>query len=139
MEDDYWKKMYQYSFEPPNQGFYQRWTQGSAGMNNGMFLWSNEYSFTDVKHGSQNLNPYRGNVRDSLSPDVTVYMKDRVKRCIDETMNPSGCELSVATEVLERSKQEQMAKKPEFARGTGKPWRAPRTPPVTGHRYRRWD
>ncbi|HSA76089.1 MAG TPA: hypothetical protein VLE02_00970 [Nitrosarchaeum sp.] len=131
--------MYRYSFESPNQGYYQRWIQGSSGMNDGMPLWSNEYSFTTVKHGSQGLNPYRGNVKDSLSPDVNVFMKDRVKRCIDETMNPSGCELSVATEVLERDKYQKMQKRPEFSRGTGKSHRAPRTAPPTGHRYRRWD
>lgn len=137
MSDPYWRKMYAYSFEPPNGGHYQRWVQGSVGMNDGLPLWSNEYMFTDVKHGSQDLNPYRGNVRESLSPNVTVWMKDKVNQCITQTMNPSGCELSVATDVLEDSIKR--SHKHESTRGTGKPRNAPRTAPPTGHRYRRHD
>lgn len=91
LSNPYWAKFYRYSMGPPNGGYYKRWVEGSPGMMNGMFLWSNEYGFVDMKHGENNIVPYRGNIQ-MFAPSVTPDLMEQVSQCTIETINPGGCQ-----------------------------------------------
>jgi hypothetical protein len=98
-ENDYWRKFYRYSMGPPNNGYYKRWNSGANF--NGMFLWSNEYSFTDMKHGENNLCPYRGGIQ-KISSSVTPGLMEQVSQCTQETINPGGCQNEAIRQVFTR-------------------------------------
>jgi hypothetical protein len=98
LQNEDWAKFYEYSFLPPNGGHYKRWVQGSPGMMSGMPLYSNEYSYLYMKHGSNNNIPYRGGVK-RFSPSVTPALKQQVQECSFQTKNPAGCQMSAIQQV----------------------------------------
>ena len=86
-----WEKYYKYAMGPPNSGHYKRWIQGSVGMMDGLPLYSNEYSHLYMKHGQNNLLPYRGNVK-QFAPSVNPKMMHDCQMCSNQTLNPVGCQ-----------------------------------------------
>jgi hypothetical protein len=99
LENPYWRRFYRYSMGPPNEGYMKRWVEFSPGNFDGMFLWSNEYSYTNMKHGENNISPYRGGVQ-KFSSSVTPQLMGQVSQCIQETMNPGGCENEAVRQVF---------------------------------------
>lgn len=91
LDNPHWAKLYKYAMGPPNGGYYKRWIQGSVGMMEPMPLWSNEYSHTYMKHGQDNIVPYRGGIK-SFAPSVTSSLRRQVHRCTLDTINPGGCQ-----------------------------------------------
>ena len=99
MDNPHWMNMYKYAMGPPNDGHYKRWIQGSVGMMEPMHLWSNEYAFNYMKHGQNNIIPYRGNVR-QFAPSVTPQLQANVRRCTNDTTNSAGCQLAAVRQVF---------------------------------------
>ncbi len=91
LENPEWEKFYWYSMGPPNGGHYKRWIQGSVGMMEPLPLWSNEYGHVYMKHGQNNILPYRGNVK-QFAPSVTTNLRNQVNQCTRDTINPAGCQ-----------------------------------------------
>lgn len=91
LQNPEWAKFYRYSMGPPNGGYYKRWIQGSSGMMEPLPLWSNEYGFTYMKHGQNNIVPYRGNIQ-PFAPSVSPSLMRQVAVCTYETVNPGGCQ-----------------------------------------------
>lgn len=104
LENDHWRKMYLRSLESPNGGFYGQWQQGSPGMNSPIMLYSNEYSYLQMKHGSNNNIPYRGNLQ-NFSPKVTPQLRSAVTACTHQTLNPVGCMNAAINQVLAPNQQ----------------------------------
>lgn len=100
LDNPYWAKLYNYAMSgPPNGGYYKRWVQGSSGMMDPLMLWSNEYGYVGMKHGQNNLIPYRGNVQ-PFSPSVTPSLMKQVAVCTYETANPGGCQNAAIRKVF---------------------------------------
>jgi len=91
LNNPHWAAIYDYAMGPPNGGYYKSWVQGSPGMMEPLPLWSNEYSHTYMKHGQNNVNPYRGNIK-NFAPSVTPRLKQQVEVCGHDTINPGGCQ-----------------------------------------------
>ena len=98
LDNPHWEAMYKYSMGPPNGGHYKRWIQGSVGMMEPMPLYSNEYAHTYMKHGQNDMNPYRGNIK-SFAPSVTEDLKRQVNQCTSDTINPAGCQNAAVRKV----------------------------------------
>lgn len=110
LQNDYWRKFYDYSMGPPNGGYYKRWEWLSPGNFNGMFLWSNEYGYTDMKHGQNNITPYRANIQ-RFAPSVTPQLMQQVSECTQETVNPGGCQNAAIRQVFTHDSTEDYMKK----------------------------
>ena len=91
LENPHWRAQYRYTMGPPNGGYYKRWIQGSVGMMEPLPLWSNEYSHVYMKHGQNNILPYRGNLK-KFAPSVTPKLLEQVLECSLDTVNPAGCQ-----------------------------------------------
>jgi hypothetical protein len=91
--------MYKKGMEPPNGGdAYKEWVQGSPGGQGPMPLYSNEYSHTFMKHGQNDINPYRGNIK-FFAPSVTNELRYDVNKCTHDTINPVGCQMAAIRKV----------------------------------------
>jgi hypothetical protein len=102
IDNPYWAKMRNYALSrPPNNGFYKRWVQGSAGMNDGMPIYSNEYSYLILKHGENEPIPYRGNIK-YFSPSVTDDLRNQVEVCSSATTDNVGCQVAAIRSVFTR-------------------------------------
>ena len=92
LENPFWAKYYNYALQGgPNGGYDKRWIQGSVGMMEPMPLWSNEYGHLYMKHGQNELLPYRGNIK-HFAPSVTPELRMLVDKCSHDTINPAGCQ-----------------------------------------------
>lgn len=90
-DNPHWMALAEYAMDPPNDGYYKRWLSvGSVGMNEPMPLQSNEYYYTYMKHSQNSVMPYRGNLM-NFSPSVTTNLKNQVRQCSFDTINPIGC------------------------------------------------
>ena len=98
-DNEHWMSMMKYAMGPPNGGHYKRWVQGSPGMMEPMPLYSNEYAHTYMKHGQNNIVPYRGNVK-PFSPLVTPEVHHGVNRCTQDTTDNVGCSTSAAQQII---------------------------------------
>ena len=129
LENPHWEAMYRYSMGPPNNGFFAKWPpQGSPGMNHPMFLWSNEYMHTSMKHGQDNVNPYQGGIT-NFAPSVTPELQRQVVNCGKNTINPGGCQLAAVRKVFSTDAKPYFQKHehPEVSR---------HTPALTPHPYK---
>jgi len=89
----------EYVLGPPNGGHYKRWIQGSPGMMSGMPIVSNEYNSLIMKHGSNNLLPYRGSLQ-PFSQGVTPSLEHRTAMCTQSTLDPVGCQEAAIRKVF---------------------------------------
>ncbi|MDB4769329.1 hypothetical protein OAG24_00040 [bacterium] len=71
-----------------NNNFLPRWVQGSVGGNSSMFITSNPQMFINMKHGSNNINPYRANMAGCVGGEM---MKGAVANCGACVGDPVGC------------------------------------------------
>lgn len=91
LENPQWARNWNYATnEAPNNHFYKRWHQGGSGMHTGMFIWSTDLSVLQMKHGTNNPAPYRGQLQ-PFSPMITPNMQHKVESCIQNTWNASNC------------------------------------------------
>lgn len=98
----YWMYQIRYAEQVPNDGNYVRFQQGSQGANHPMHIYANPIAYTYMKHGQENINPYKGGVMQSFDPDVTKELNHEVQRCIHTTLNPIGCQIRAARIALNR-------------------------------------
>lgn len=98
LDNPHWEAIYRYAMGPPNGGYYKRWVQGSVGGNHPMFLWANEYAHTSMKHGQNNINPYRSGIK-NFAPSVTPKLQQQVVNCSEHTLNPGGCQTAAIRKV----------------------------------------
>ena len=82
----------------------KRWTQGSVGMMEPMHIYANEYSFLYMKHGHNNILPYRGNIH-NFSKDVTPELRREVTDCSFRTLNPAGCQIAAIQRVVSKAEE----------------------------------
>lgn len=98
-DNPYWEKMRNYALSGPvNGGHYKRWVQGSSGMMSPMHIYSNEYSYTYMKHGQNDINPYRGNIK-HFAPSVTHDLRNAVRQCTKDTINAPGCQMAAVRQI----------------------------------------
>ena len=103
MDNPHWAAMYNRAVSDPANGgqTYKRWVMGSPGMMHPMFIYSNEYSYTAMKHGQNDYNPYQGGLM-NFSPGVTPNLQRQVDQCTTQTANPAGCQLGAVQQVFSR-------------------------------------
>lgn len=90
LRNSHWRAMYNYAQQPPNNGHYRRWVQGSPGMMEPLPVYSNEFSHLYMKRGT-NVPVYtRGGIKPfSVSADARVNAE--IQECSRQTRNPAGC------------------------------------------------
>jgi len=99
LDDGNYRAAYKYAMGPMNGVIYPRWIQGSVGGTTPMHLYSNEYAYTYMKHGTNiGINAYSGGLK-PFSPLVTPELQDQVKECSLITTNPSGCQMAAVQQI----------------------------------------
>lgn len=100
--DPHWNAMARYALGDSNNGFYKKFNQGTVGMNSPMNLYSNEYSYLSMKHGSNSAYPYSGGVRDFMPGMMARFpnLTEEVKECSHQTFDPVGCQMKAITTVI---------------------------------------
>jgi len=76
-----------------NEGHYIGSVQGSVGGNSPMFLWSNEYDYTAMKHGGAD-DMYNPGINVFAHPFVDAGTQRAVRMCTRATKDPYGCLVS---------------------------------------------
>ena len=95
-----WRKMYLAGILPPNEGHYKYFAPESA-MLSPIFLYSNEYSYTQMKGGKNDFNNYRGGVH-RFAPSVDGSVRRAVNCCTAKTGgNAAGCQNAAIRQIFE--------------------------------------
>lgn len=71
-----------------NNNYLPRWVQGSVGGNSSMFITSNPQMYINMKHGSNNINPYRANMAGCVQ---NSQLRRDVANCGACLGDPVGC------------------------------------------------
>lgn len=100
LSDPDWVRFMQEGLKAPNNGYMRRWIQGSPGAQSPMQIYSNEYSFLRMKHGQNNLLPYRGGIQ-KVNDLVDSNLQNQVQQCSLQTLNPAGCQMDAIRYVID--------------------------------------
>lgn len=92
MKGDDWTLQYrERAMRPWNGGYSSSYPIRGSGSDGPLPIYSNSKAFLYNKRGKSGLNFYSGNIQPFQS-GVTEKLRDAVRECTRETLDPSGCQ-----------------------------------------------